>query len=191
AKIHARLLPATRRRLSRSAGTGRLPTPTPSRRSVGCLRRTIRQSPPPFDYQIWRQVAAIGIIQRLLPCRICWGSPSFSQKHRSEARAHLVRRAHLEAVEANPVDTRRRGWLNYLYTHLRPELADFTSSARLVPSIHNPRCPIKTGGTPRALVGFRGRGDYSMTGRESPGSRSCRCARHGAMPFVITRSWNC
>ena len=26
--------------------------------------------------------------------------------------------------------------------------------------------------------------------RVSPGSSSCRCAHHGAMPLVITRSWN-
>jgi hypothetical protein len=25
---------------------------------------------------------------------------------------------------------------------------------------------------------------------ESPGSRSCRCAQIGAMPLLITRSWN-
>ena len=29
---------------------------------------------------------------------------------------------------------------------------------------------------------------YSMTGRVSPGSSSSRCAHHGAMPLVITRS---
>ena len=31
---------------------------------------------------------------------------------------------------------------------------------------------------------------HLMTGRVSPGSSSCRCAQIGAMPFVITRSWN-
>ena len=31
---------------------------------------------------------------------------------------------------------------------------------------------------------------YSMTAPRSPGSSSCRCAHHGAMPSVITRSWN-
>ena len=37
-----------------------------------------------------------------------------------------------------------------------------------------------------------GSGDvsYSITGRVSPGSSSCRCAHHGAMPLVMTRSWN-
>ncbi len=41
-----------------------------------------------------------------------------------------------------------------------------------------------------AFAFFRVAGAYSRTGRVSPGSSNCRCAHHGAMPLVITRSWN-
>ena len=32
---------------------------------------------------------------------------------------------------------------------------------------------------------------HCTTGRVSPGINNSRCAHHGAIPFVITRSWNC